>query len=203
MATRMELDEELERMSEDVLRAEERGEEPAFMRNPSVSQTSATPPKQVRSPPVTSALPVRQGSLQALGQEEFTQSDRHLAAAVHVGTLAASLMSGGLLVPLLVPLIAKMAVPSQKAALSEHIRQQLNFQLTFAAVAAVGIVLTLATLGIGALVLIPALLLMLGVEVVASIKGTIAALNGEVYNFPLTGNFVKSGATTQRLPPHI
>jgi len=100
----------------------------------------------------------------------------------------------------MVPLIARLVLKDNSPALQEHIRQQLNFQITLAIVCVVGVVGSVATLGLGLFAFIPVLLLMLGVEIVASIKGTLAAQRGDDYAFPFTLDIVKDQPAQRSLP---
>jgi uncharacterized Tic20 family protein len=124
-------------------------------------------------------------------EASFPTTDRNLAVGVHLGTLGATLFSGGLFVPLLVPLLAKILLKDASPELKEHIRQQLNLQITIAGVAGVGILATMVTFGLAIFALLPVLLFFFGVEIVASIKGTMAAQRGESYQFPFTLNVIK------------
>lgn len=126
-----------------------------------------------------------------LARETFPKGERNLAVGVHLGTLGLTLATGGLFLPALVPLIAHFVLGDRSEPLQHHVREQLNFQITLALVAIVGILGSVLTFGVGVLVLVPVLLFMLGVEIVASIKGSIAASRGEEYEFPFTYDFVK------------
>jgi len=122
--------------------------------------------------------------------ETTSADDRNLALGTHLGTLAATLFSGGLL-DIIVPVVAYVTLKDRSAFLKEHIRQQLNFQLTMFAATVVAVIGTVVTMGLGVFVAVPAILVMLLVDIVASIKGAVAASRGEEYRFPLTIDFVK------------
>jgi uncharacterized protein len=132
-------------------------------------------------------MPVAPG----LVRESFPKDERNLAIGVHLGTLGTTIMTGGLFLPLLVPLLAHIVLKDRSEHLSHHVRQQLNFQITLALVAIVSVIGSVVTFGVGLLVAIPLILFFLGVELVASIKGAMAASRGEEYEFPFTFDFVK------------
>lgn len=116
--------------------------------------------------------------------------ERNYAVATHVATLAAMLFSGGLL-HVFVPAVAWLLFKDRSTFLKEHTRQQLNFQLTFVIAAAVGALATLVTVGFGAIVVVPALVVLFVTDIVCSIKAALAAHRGEDYQFPLTLDLVK------------
>lgn len=115
---------------------------------------------------------------------------RSYATMTHIATLAAMLFSGGLL-HVFVPAVAWLLFKDKSAFLKEHTRQQLNFQLTFVIAAAVGALATFATAGIGALVVVPVMVVLFVADIVCSIKAALAAHRGEDYRFPLTLDLVK------------
>lgn len=116
--------------------------------------------------------------------------ERNYAVMTHVATLAAMLFSGGLL-HVFVPAVAWLLFKDKSAFLKEHTRQQLNFQLTFVIAALVGALATFATVGIGALVVVPALIVLFVTDIVCSIKAALAANRGEDYRFPLSLELIK------------
>lgn len=136
------------------------------------------------------ALP-RQPVSTGLVRETFPKNDRNWAVGVHLGTLGVTLATGGLFVPALVPLIAHFFFTDRSEPLQHHVREQLNFQITLAIVAIVSLLGSFLTFGVGLLVAVPVLLFMLGVELVGSIKGSMAASRGEEYEFPFTYDFIK------------
>lgn len=199
MPTSPDLDRELDAMADDMLRAEARGESmttaPSTGRSgPGVRVAHALPPSRAIVAPATPASGFHPPG------EAFPHADRNLAMLVHLGSMCTTLFSGGLFLPVLVPLLAKLVFKDGSAGLHEHIRQQLNFQLTLAIVAVVGIAGTVVTFGMGVFAFLPVILFMLGVEVFASVKGALAASNGEQYSFPFTMDLVKSDPTLRALP---
>jgi uncharacterized Tic20 family protein len=200
MPTSPDLDRELDAMADDMLRAEARGESttttsPSPGRSgPGVRVAQALPPSRAMVAPASPASAFR------VPAEAFPHNDRNLAMLVHLGSMCTTLFSGGLFLPVIVPLLAKIVFKDNSAGLQEHIRQQLNFQLTLAIVAVIGIAGTVVTLGLGVFAFLPLILFMLGVEVFASVKGAIAASNGEQYRFPFTMDLVKEDPTMRALP---
>lgn len=186
MPTSRDLDHELNSMADDVLRGETATSSKEGARL-GVRVAPVLPPST--STPSTSASSFHRNF--HADDEDFPADDRSIATLVHLGSMLATLFSGGLFVPILVPLIARMAIKNGGAALHEHIRQQLNFQLTLALFAVVGIAGTVLTLGMGIFVFVPLLVFLLGVEIYGSVKGALAATNGELYDFPFSLNLVK------------
>lgn len=166
------LDRELEQMAQAEL-ARERTE-----------GSRAAEPTSLPREPVSVGLVQRPGA-------DFPLHERNVAVGVHLGTLAATVATGGLFLPVLVPLVMQTLSAHKSKPLQHHVREQLNFQLTLATVALGGLVGTFLTLGVGLLVFLPVILFFLGVETVASIKGALAASRGEEYEFPFTYDFLK------------
>lgn len=137
--------------------------------------------------------------MQTLSQ---SQSDRLWAASAHGGALLLAFLTSwsagvaGMLAALVVYLVKK----DDSGFVAEHAREAFNFNLTMFLLACglvvAGVVLvgaTLLTLGIGAIVTLPAglLLAMLAVVVavawlVCSVLATIKAWNGEAYRYPFS-----------------
>jgi hypothetical protein len=131
-----------------------------------------------------------------------TQGERAWAAGVHAGALLLAFMTSwsagvaGMLAGLAVYFLKK----NDSAFVAEHAREAFNFNLTMfllaCALVIVGAVLvgaTVLTLGLGAIVTLPAglLLAVLAVAVavswlVCSVIASIKAWNGETYRYPFT-----------------
>lgn len=130
------------------------------------------------------------------------QGERAWAAGVHAGALLLAFMTSwsagvaGMLAGLAVYFLKK----NDSAFVAEHAREAFNFNLTMfllaCALVIVGAVLvgaTVLTLGLGAIVTLPAglLLAVLAVAVavswlVCSVIASIKAWNGETYRYPFT-----------------
>lgn len=180
MTTSLELNRELDSMANDLIASD--------------GQTSSGSSGPAPSLPVSFTRPV------SSTVADFPESDRQLAMGVHIASLSATLFSGGLFLPVLVPLLAKIVLKDNSQGLQEHVRQQLNFQITLAIVAVVGVIGSIMTLGIGVFAFVPIMLFFLGVEVVASVKGTLAAQRGEDYAFPFTLDIIKETPPTRSFP---
>lgn len=134
-------------------------------------------------------------------------ADRQWAAGVHLGALLAAFFThwfagvAGALVALGVWLLVRERHPFA----AEHAKEALNFNITMflgaCAAIVIGIVLigaTILTLGIGALVTLPAGLLLLAAAVavalawlVCSILAAIAAWEGKPYRYPFSLRLVR------------
>ena len=119
-----------------------------------------------------------------------SQEDKNLAMITHGATIAAAVFSGGFL-DVAVPAVAYVLFKDKSQFLKDHVKHQLNFQLTALAVALVGAAIAALTFGIGLIVAIPAIVFFFIVDIVASIKAAIAASRGEQYRFPYAIDFLK------------
>jgi uncharacterized protein len=111
------------------------------------------------------------------------RDDKNLAVLTHLGTVAAAFLSGGLL-HVVVPAVAMIALHDKSSFARDHARNQLNFQLTFLAVVAAGIVLSVVTLGLGLVVALPAIAFFWIFDLVNTIRAALAAGRGEHFEFP-------------------
>lgn len=134
-------------------------------------------------------------------------ADRQWAAGVHLGALLAAFVTHWFagLAGALVAFGAWMLVRDRHPFAGEHAREALNFNLTMFIGACVAILLgvvlvgaTVLTLGFGALVTIPAGLLLLAVVaagalawLVCSILAAIAGWEGKPYRYPFSLRLVK------------
>jgi len=108
---------------------------------------------------------------------------RRWAMFCHLGALVGLLGNGigFLIVPLIVWLIKK----DDDIFIDEHGKESVNFQITMFLALFAGALLTLVLIGI--VILIAAMIMMIILPIVASIK----ASNGESYRYPLTIRFIK------------
>jgi uncharacterized Tic20 family protein len=120
----------------------------------------------------------------------FPQEDKNVAVGVHLSTMISMLMSAGTLT-WAIPLIAHFLVGTRSEALQQHVRAQLNFQITMLLVVIAGIGVGVVTLGVGFFVTVPIMLMYALVSIWGSIRAAIAANNGEAYEYPLTHEFLK------------
>jgi uncharacterized Tic20 family protein len=116
--------------------------------------------------------------------------DRNYAAMTHVATVAAAVFSGGFL-DIIVPAIAYVMFKDKGDFLKNHVKHQLNFQLTNLLVLAVALGVSAVTFGVGLLVAIPAIVFFFVTDVVCSIRAALAASRGEGYEFPFAIDFLK------------
>jgi uncharacterized Tic20 family protein len=119
-------------------------------------------------------------------QEEVSQTDRNWAAASHWGTLVAAWLAMGFLAPLAI----MFTVGQQSSFVRRHAVESLNFQISMLIYGAAAIVFSIVTIGLGLLVVIPVGLAFLVAALVFLIQGSIKAVNGEEYRYPLTLRFV-------------
>jgi hypothetical protein len=106
MPTSRDLDHELNSMADDVLRGETAtSKEGARL---GVRVAPVLPPSTSTMGPSTSASSFHRNF--HADDEDFPANDRSIATLVHLGSMLATLFSGGLFVPILVPLIARMAI---------------------------------------------------------------------------------------------
>ncbi len=119
-------------------------------------------------------------------QEQVSQTDRNWAAASHWGTLVAAWLAMGFLAPLAI----MFTVGQQSAFVRRHAVESLNFQISMLIYGAAAILFSIVTIGLGLLVVIPVGLVFLIAALVFLIQGSIKAVNGEEYRYPLTLRFV-------------
>jgi uncharacterized protein len=125
-------------------------------------------------------------SMPGAGAPLAPSEERTWAILAHIGSLVAAWFAMGFLCPLVIWLIFKDR--------SEFVRRQalesLNFQLSlliysFGAGAA-AVILTFVTFGLAALILIPLIIIGAIAALIAIIRATVAASNGQEYRYPLT-----------------
>jgi uncharacterized Tic20 family protein len=115
------------------------------------------------------------------------QDERTWAMFAHIGALIASVVAMAFLGPLIVLLVQGPKSPFVR----RHAVESLNFQITLLIALAVGIALSVLTLGIGLIVVIPAALAIGIAALVFMVLASIAANNGEDYRYPLNIRLVK------------
>ena len=112
------------------------------------------------------------------GSADPTPNDRTWAGASHWGTLVAAWLAMGFLAPLIIML----TIGNQSGYVRKHAVESLNFQISLLIYGAVGFLFVLFTFGLGALIVLVAVIAALVFIIVASVK----AQNGEDYRYPLT-----------------
>ncbi|CAN5779118.1 hypothetical protein BH20ACT6_BH20ACT6_17660 [soil metagenome] len=151
--------------------------------------TSAPPP-----PPQWQPGQPQPGSYQPgcapQGRLGTTSEERNWAMAAHLGSFVAAYAALGLLAPLLV-MITK---GNESGFVRRHAVESLNFQLSVLVYSVVGgiaaVVLTIGTLGLGLIVLVPLIAVFLLAYAVLVVVGTVKASQGEDFRYPLTVRLV-------------
>ncbi len=112
---------------------------------------------------------------------------RNWGAAAHASAIV-SVFLGGLAV--LGPLVVWLVKKDEDPWVSEHAREALNFQLTWLIGSFIGIfavfVLAVVTLGLGLIVIVPAVVGLLIAWLVFTVKGALAASRGDTYRYPMS-----------------
>ena len=118
-----------------------------------------------------------------------TDDQRNWAVAAHVGALVTAWFAFGFIAPLLV-----MLVKPSDPFIRRHAVESLNFQISLLIYSAVGfvaaLVVAVATAGIGLILVVPVVLVILVLALVAILRATMRASNGEEYRYPFTLRFV-------------
>lgn len=125
-----------------------------------------------------------------------TEAYRNYAVIIHLCGLL-SILSGFPFAGLIAVIVLWQIKNKESAFVDEHGREAANFQITLAVAGAVlivvGIILTILTLGLGALLFVPAFFAMVILLLIGCIQGAIAASRGEAYRYPFTYRFLKPG----------
>lgn len=117
------------------------------------------------------------------------QDSRNWAMGVHVTALAGGFIGGigSWVGPLIIWLIRR----EQDPFVADHAREGLNFNITIMILVAVGFLLSILTLGLGLLIIVPAGLVIAVLWLVWTIQATVAASRGEPYRYPLSLRLVR------------
>lgn len=114
---------------------------------------------------------------------------RNWALGAHLSALGGALIGG---VPALFgPLIVWLVRRDEDAFAAEHAREALNFNLSVLIYAAAAVVLTVVTLGLGLLAVLPLGALFAVFWLVVTVMAAIRAANGETYRYPLSVRLVR------------
>jgi uncharacterized protein len=124
----------------------------------------------------------------------ISAEERQWAMFAHLSALAGGIITAGwagsigcFIGPLVIWLMKKDTMPF----VADQAREALNFNITVAIIFFALFVLTLVTLGIGALLTIPIMILVGLAWLVFTIIASIKANQGERYRYPLTLRLVK------------
>lgn len=122
------------------------------------------------------------------GYSQMNPSDeRTWGLLAHIGALLAAFVAMAFLGPLLVLLIQG----NKSAFVRRHAIESLNFQITLLIALAAGIVLSVATLGIALIIVLPVGLVVAVLALVWIIMAGVKANNGEDYRYPINIRLVK------------
>ena len=120
------------------------------------------------------------------GPPQTTQEERTWALAGHIGSILGAWIAMAFLVPLAVLLIKGSTSPFVR----HHAVESLNFQLSMLLYLIVGVLLSVLTLGVGLVVVLPVGVVLGVLWLVFVVLATVKASNGESYRYPLTIRFV-------------
>lgn len=112
-----------------------------------------------------------------LRDDSVVSEDRNYALAAHLGPLVV-LLFGGALLSVIPALVVWLVRKDKSVFVDDHGRESMNFQLSLA----------LWSLLLFWTIVIPVVLWV--VAIVSSVRGSIAAGNGEYFRYPLTVRFV-------------
>ena len=122
------------------------------------------------------AIPPR--ASRRLKDHQVTSSDRNLVTCMHLAVLVALLTS---IFPLIAaPIVIWLIRKDESPFADDHGREALNFSISFFLLS---IVLAITIIGI------PLILVLAIVGLVNSVRGAIAASNGEYFRYPMTFRF--------------
>jgi len=120
-----------------------------------------------------------------------TSSDiRTYAAFIHLSPIIGALISGGLL-NFLLPLIMWIIRKNDHVFIDETGKEVVNFQISLLIYYVVGIALSIVTLGLGLIILIPLWLILSVLTVIFAIIGALQASEGKIYRYPLNLRLIK------------
>ena len=122
--------------------------------------------------------------------DQVSDDDKNTAMLLHLVTIGVAVFTAGL-GDILVPAVAYVLLGNRSAFVKDHIREQLNFQLTFLAVSVAAVVLAVMTFGIGLIVAVPVLAVLWIADIVCSVVAALRARDGLAYAFPFTIRFLK------------
>ena len=111
-----------------------------------------------------------------------SSDDRTMAMLAHLGAFI-----GGFILPLIIMLTTGKTDPFVRY----HATESLDFQLTYLTFVLGGMILSLATFGIGFILFFPLLIVVAIGHIAFAIQACIAANRGEWYRYPVCIRFVK------------
>ncbi|WP_062388206.1 DUF4870 domain-containing protein [Demequina iriomotensis] len=159
---------------------------------PQTPDDGATVPPQPdpQAGPAPHAGPAPQAPPYAPPAPMLESEARTMAMLVHIVAAIAMVLSAGTLA-WAVPLVMWLLYRERSALVDHHGKANLNLQLTSIVVFVAGIVLGIATLGIGLIVTVPAMIAYWVYALVISIMAGVHANRGEYYRIPFIIPFVR------------
>jgi uncharacterized protein len=143
-------------------------------------------PPSYGQPPAQNSYGQQPPYAQQPGSGELTSDERTWGGAAHWSSLVAAFVALAFLGPLLVLLVKGNESAYVRAQASESLNFQLSMLIYGVVGGVVGAFITLVTLGIGVLLVIPVVLAFGIWWLVFTIIGSIKSGNGELYRYPLT-----------------
>ena len=119
-----------------------------------------------------------------------SQSERQWASAAHWSSLVLAFFTSwaagfaGMLGAVIV-----YFCKSNSAFVRDHAKEAFNFNLSMFLYSLVGWVIVFLTLGLGALIVVPIVVVLFVVWVICSIMAGVKTLDGKIYRYPLTIRF--------------
>lgn len=144
-----------------------------------INETNASPPPESPQLPPSSGMP--------------SPEERQWAMFAHLSALAGGLLTspiggwGFFLGPLVIWLMKKETMPF----VADQAKESLNFNITVSAIFLILLILTIVTLGIGALLTVPVMLVVGIGALVLIVMAAIKANEGVAYRYPLTIRLIK------------
>ena len=120
-----------------------------------------------------------------------SEEDRTWAMAAHIGALVTAWFALGLIAPLVVLLVRG----GSSDFVRRHAVESLNFQISLLVYSligsVVGLILTILTLGVGLLVIVPIVLGIALIALIVVVQAGVKANRGEDFRYPLTMRLVR------------
>ena len=117
---------------------------------------------------------------------QLTPDERTWGGAAHWSALVSAFVALAFLGPLLVLLVKGNESPYVRAQATESLNFQLSVLVYAAVGAVVGLVLSIATLGLGLILFVPLALAFGAYWLVFTIIGSVRSAEGHLYRYPLT-----------------
>ncbi len=120
-----------------------------------------------------------------------TPDERTWATFMHIGGPVAMLVLTPMLAPI-VPLVMWLMKKETSGYLDDHGRETLNFAISMLIWSLLFTLFIIVTIGIGAILVIPASIVAVVLVAIWTIKGAMAANRGEYYRYPMCFRLVAS-----------